>query len=582
MRFPENLTGFRSLGFGTLAAGLSLMTPGALFAQSADQSDVAALKAQMDRMQKQYEERISSMESQMKQLESKADSGSILNTRVLTDSNGTAWAGKDEKGGPLLDESFLKSLTRYFTFTAYIRSGVGFNGNGGPQDFSFRIPESGPTLGGSRYRLGNENDTYMELTWKQTHMLGDGADTPNVSMTFTPAVVYNTDKATFIDQRNAGSQWAMRQAFVEMTNFIKTAPEITIWGGQRFYDRHDVHLHDYFFDDYSGYGLGIQNIPLGFAKLDVAYLGGIRDDLSTGTAFDASHGGFYLHTFDVRLQDIDLGPGKLELLGDLQFLRSGRYQLATDSGLNGALNVGDTYGYRVGGIYTVPFGNKSFWQISAIYGAGASANFSTDIPDAELTAAYNLNKNLGRVNTDGTIGTNSLRRADRFRATGQVVWNVNDSFSFQADVHYIYDNQGALSFGGFTLGGAPILNSGSTQVLGGGIRPVFQINDWFAIQGQAGVEYVDNVRTNSELDAAGNQVGAFGRSGEMGIFTIAPTIRPRGGFFSRPEFRVFGTYAIWSSSLKGTFGGVSPITGTQTYAGSNQGWVFGVQTEWFF
>ena len=66
MRFPETLTGLRSLRFTTLAAGFSLLAPGALFAQSADQKDVSALKAQMDRMQKQYEERISSMESQMK------------------------------------------------------------------------------------------------------------------------------------------------------------------------------------------------------------------------------------------------------------------------------------------------------------------------------------------------------------------------------------------------------------------------------------------------------------------------------------------------------------------------------------
>src|SRR5205823_2476634 len=159
--------GLQSLSLTTLAAGLSLLAPGALFAESADQGDVAALKAQMQQMQKQYEQRIESMESKMKSLESRADQGSILSTRVLTDSNGTEWAGK-EKGGPVLDESFLKSLTRYFTFSAYIRSGVGFNGNGGPQDFSFVIPENF----GGRFRLGNENDTYMELTWMQTHMLG--------------------------------------------------------------------------------------------------------------------------------------------------------------------------------------------------------------------------------------------------------------------------------------------------------------------------------------------------------------------------------------------------------------------------
>jgi hypothetical protein len=39
-------------------------------------------------------------------------------------------------------------------------------------------------------RLGNEPATYMELTWKQAHMLGDNPDVMDVSMVFTPAMVY--------------------------------------------------------------------------------------------------------------------------------------------------------------------------------------------------------------------------------------------------------------------------------------------------------------------------------------------------------------------------------------------------------
>ena len=85
----------------TLAASLTLLTTGALFAQSADQSDVSALKTQMEKMQRQYEQRISAMEAQMKSLESKADSGTILNTRILTDSEG--------KGGPPAPVPYLIS-----------------------------------------------------------------------------------------------------------------------------------------------------------------------------------------------------------------------------------------------------------------------------------------------------------------------------------------------------------------------------------------------------------------------------------------------------------------------------------------
>ena len=120
MDSPLHLPGIRGLKF-TLVAGLTLLTTDALFAQSAGQNDVDALKAQMNQMQKQYEQRIEAMEAKMKALESNANSGSILNTRVLTDADGKEAPGKAP--APMLDESFLKSLTRNFTFAMYVWRG---------------------------------------------------------------------------------------------------------------------------------------------------------------------------------------------------------------------------------------------------------------------------------------------------------------------------------------------------------------------------------------------------------------------------------------------------------------------------
>src|ERR1700742_643137 len=179
-------------------------------------NEVSALKAQIQGMQKQqqqYQDRITSMEAQMQSLESKAESGSILNTRVLTDANGVA------TGSPTtLDESFLKSLTRNFTFSVYIRAGFQFNGNGGGGNFSFELPNF---PGEGRERLGNENDTYMELTWMQAHMLGDSPDVMDVSMTFTPAIVYQQSRATFTTNTGQGVEangqdfrFVLRQAFL--------------------------------------------------------------------------------------------------------------------------------------------------------------------------------------------------------------------------------------------------------------------------------------------------------------------------------------------------------------------------------
>src|SRR5258708_18004483 len=91
----------------SLAAILAFFaTSPALHAQNSDSSDVAALKAQMEKMQKQYEDRISAMESKMQSLEAKTDAGSILNTHVLTDDNGKQYDGKR----PAHHRSFVQSL----------------------------------------------------------------------------------------------------------------------------------------------------------------------------------------------------------------------------------------------------------------------------------------------------------------------------------------------------------------------------------------------------------------------------------------------------------------------------------------
>jgi maltoporin len=70
----------------------------------------------------------------------------------------------------------------------------------------------------------------------------------------------------------------------------------------------------------------------------------------------------------------------------------------------------------------------------------------------------------------------------------------------------------------------------------------------------------------------------------MGIFTIAPTIKPKGGYFTRPELRLFATYAIWTNSLKGTTtpigeGGNTSGASPPYNGNTNQGWLIGSQLE---
>jgi maltoporin len=111
------------------------------------------------------------------------------------------------------------------------------------------------------------------------------------------------------------------------------------------------------------------------------------------------------------------------------------------------------------------------------------------------------------------------------------------------------------------------------------MRPAFWIADNIALQGQFSGNYESN-NTN------GSGFPGFGRNGWLGVFDFGPVIKPKGGYYTKPELRFFATYAVWSDSLKGMVtpsgengGGnfMAPYNGN-----TNHGWLFGTQVEWFF
>jgi maltoporin len=593
---PPRLRGLKY----TLVAGLTLLTTDALFAQSAGQSDVDALKAQMNQMQRQYEQRIEAMEAKMKTLESNANSGSILNTRVLTDADGKEMPGKAP--APMLDESFLKSLTRNFTFNVYMRAGTGFNGNGGAMNFNFEVPDNP----GGRFRLGNENDFYTELSFNQAHILGDSPDVADVSFRATPNLFTNgIFHTSFETSGNTGTpadfRVGIREGYVEMKNVIKSAPEITFWGGQRFYDRYNFDPNDWFWLDTSGFGIGAYNINLGPGNLYIAWIADNHDNLdlvNNATQFN-SIGDQLQQTIDIRYKNIDIGFGKLSFVAIGNYAKggvvtgtgAGATTTFTDVlGIKDTINVTSSDAYGIGGglIYQYDFGNKSYFRLFSLWGYGLTnfgadnlgnsvGAFETNVNNFRLLRPASNVKETG-INTF-TGGANPYPNSQDFRSGYEFVWNPSQCFAMDFWGYWDHSNQGFQMVG--TNAEGEIKNAHQTRNLYGvGFRPVYWFSDNFAIQGQAGYNYVDQVRGYSGTNA-------FGRAGSFGIFTIAPTIKPKGGYFTRPELRLFATYSIWSSSLKGT---TTPIGEGGNTSGAappynhnqNQGWLFGSQMEiWF-
>src|SRR5260370_29103634 len=184
---------------------------------------------------------------------------------------------------------------------------------------------------------------------------------------------------------------------------------------------------------------------------------------------------------------------------------------------------------------------------------------------------------VGSNGIEPFVRVNPVNHASEALATDYFVLNAVECFSLGIWANWEYNDEGFLPVGrNANINGTSShvnVASGSRNIVTVGIRPVYWISDNIAIQGVAAGSYIDNVRTSSGTPA-------FGKSGQEGIFTIAPTIKPKGGFFTRPEIRLFATYAVWSNSLKGTNasgGGFPPYNGN-----TNQGWLIGSQMEiWF-
>lgn len=144
-------------------------------------------------------------------------------------------------------------------FHGYLRSGVGVNGKGGDQ-VCFQAPGAK-----SKYRLGNECETYSELSFsEQVYKDKDGA-----TFKLGATMAFVVDAAEDWEQFNP----AWREVYVEGGKLFssKAWKNARFWAGKKFYRRHDVHINDFFFWDNSGAGAGIDDINLGQSKLAYAF-----------------------------------------------------------------------------------------------------------------------------------------------------------------------------------------------------------------------------------------------------------------------------------------------------------------------
>lgn len=371
----------------------------------------------------------------------------------------------------------------------YFRAGFGVNAKGGDQD-AFSAPGAY-----SKYRLGNETELYAEFGFTFNWINPDHNDGAWFKSVMKLAIVA-PQNSTFDSPLNA---FTIREAFAQGGHVIEAKPEMSLWAGQRFYRRKDVHITDFFFQDMSGHGAGFEDLKLGEKmKLAVAYLGGSNQDAPMGGgAFDL--GRLTKNTLDLRLYDIPAGPGNLELW------LIPTLAVAGNSGANNRSGIG-------GGVfYFMPF-MGGFNEVSAEFGINSAANFSSGI--------------------DTSIAENGWL----FRVVERATIQASPKLSMMWTGVVQLDNKDADTNG-----------SGGDLWISAGARPIFSLTKHIAVAVEGGVDVV-------KAEAA---PGTTVDTGFVGKGTAALIARPGMGFWDRPEVRLFVTAAAWNDAVKGQVGGAA-------------------------
>jgi len=507
-----------------ILAVLAVGAAGIIPAAAEDGGERAALREELDRLRKEQREKIDALEERLRALElaEREDRRRLEEARSEAEA---ARANATRAGDSRLrvvfppPDSYPDYLTRGLEFHGYLRSGYGINGKGGRQVY-FQAPGAG-----AKYRLGNETETYGELALVNNFVSDPAAPSWKVQARLS---VWTPENLNDDETDSSGDfKLGLRETFIEAGNF-PWSPGMKFWAGNRFYRRHDIHIIDFYWLDMSGYGGGVEDIPLGgTVKLASAYLGGSLDDYEFPRT-----GRIAKNTLDLRLYDIPLPLGRGMVCLASSTLKGGSY---TSDGAEHRYPSASGYGLTFA--HTRDLAGGGYNQVSLQYGRGTGSQFTPAVQDPG----------------------EHLRDTWTFRATETLLLNTLDPLAVMATALFQLESDGSPEndrTAWCSIGGRPVLG------LGGG----------FALALEAGLDYV---RDETALTAEGNTSEGF-----LGKLTLAPELRINNEFLGRPVLRLYCTWARWSKDFKGRVGMLDEMNPEDNpYRDSTEGFAAGIQGE---
>lgn len=377
-----------------------------------------------------------------------------------------------------------------------------------------------------KFRLGNECENYAELEFREQLY----KDKSGVEFNYVGMLAYVTNA-----NQTAESLSGANGDIQNTQNWVAaTVPQLggaTFWIGKRYYYRNDVHVIDYFYWDTSGPGGGVENIDLGFGKLAIAAMqtrvAPVPSAPSTASASDAR---WQVWRPEARILGIPIGLGQLDLGLSLYYTSD---QTGAPNKTSGEQKVSPW----VTAQHVMPGLLGGFNKLAFQWAEGSAANMTKD----------------------PVIGAGSSTQG--WRVVEHMVFNVSPQLAGSAV--FTYEKQSGSS------------NLKAGDYWGIGARPEYYFNDYFMVA----------------LDAGYTQVKPKGgKTADLFKLTLAPTLKPAAGpggaFFTRPELRLFASYATWNKNARdaGVFGGTtacssSTSTSSNPFSCDTNGLTFGAQAE---
>ncbi len=433
-----------------------------------------------------------------------------------------------------LGDRLTKMENHTLTPTGYFRTSIS-SSEGGETQALFHAPGAK-----SKYRMGNEPDTYAEFALKYEYKIDDSGKSLETLF-----------RKSGWSAKGDNQNWKLNdiaEFYVKLNNLHK---DIDVWVGRRYYDRMSTHIIDHFWlnpGQGSNMGFGLEGLRGKDKKDDIkiAFFEYETDDVKRldGQEVNSSLDHIKSYLIDARWVDIPFNKnGKMNVWGQFSSRTS-----------NQDLNLTSKNGFGLG-----------FWHDQKLFeGKGsnifyASYNYGTNVSHS----GYNMRPVYENFGGDLNTVQYDLDKSHTFEFSNNFLYELDEKFAINWIVLFNQEDRGVTPYDFNTneaIGGGRKINWFST-----GFRGQKYLHKHLSLSLEVGADYVDNQVLNE--------------SGWLTKATFAPQIRWDYGYYNRPEIRPFVTYAFWGNDFVGDIG-ANP--GSAPFVLDNNGLTFGVQLEYWW